>query len=1076
MADQDLSGSREDVQEFLRACGTSSAAAYERFKELLARLEDPATRAQARRFLALIVTAVDDRGVKESLGTLHFGFQRLPTGPENHGNSQLTMLQLPSVFAPEQWSRTFFEGLARHPASDFEGRAVAELGSGSGWITLALARRSSPAKVYGLDVNPKAVTCARINLYLNALDAAGDPLRDVHGKTLLDRVEFHRSNLLAWVRQQGLKLDRIIGCIPQVLKPDLTTTVGAISDAASDEFLYSLSNYTSRQGYLEDQFGLGLIARALDESVEVLRPNGRVVFNLGGRPGQSILLHLFRRRGFEVREIWTTRIQQAADTDISPLAEIETSSPHRFEFFITPQSDEPVSARTARAYQQGGGPIYHALTVLEGWLRFPFPEDVQRLYRTLGRPEYSQVRGALDLAFEKDPVAEEKIAFLGRLASLMDERSCFPYEKTPGAQNFRQRFAEFLRSYFGIPLREDCFVVTPNRATAMRNIFTLYEPARSLVHPRLRTAPPADGGGEVLECPPSVDLACKLIEALHPQLVVTTLAEYEIRTPDSFLRLVDTAGQAGARLVVDISPFLELKSTPMVNGVLQALAEAPLPEHVAILCGLVKNGVYQDLEVCFLLSENRDLLSALTSAAEVTYSRAPLLAQDYYDTLLTELLSFRLGSSIALEEAAVRRPRPESREGVVTRVPLVERCRQAFAHPAIAVERLPISTDTVRLDYGENSLASPAFVKASLLESFVRRSVSSAELDMVPAIGAFLRRRFGLNVGKGALARARFAFGLGVAPLFAALAESCAAEEGTFVFPGGAYDYFLAAVEFFGGRWDRIATRRDHGFKITSEALDEALARVPRPWLFLNGPVVNPTGSLYSADEIADLLDVATRHRARIVLDVLFSGLEFEEPPEPWDLEPLLQDQPTDLVVLGGISKELAAGGLRFGFACCRSEAMAEALTRGLGAVPHATMLYAANKIYASLNHPTPEVRNELEAQRATLRRHAELLGETLAETGWEPLPPRGGLFLVARPTAYLGRHLRVETPQGEKEYILDSENLPEALFHTTGLLINNSVWTGLPEHCRFVHSVPEEQLQEGMKRLRAFRERVLGG
>jgi methionine S-methyltransferase len=1062
----DLKG---EIELFLAACSASSAAAYEQFKEMLRLLEDPASRVTARRLLSSLLAAVAERSFEECLAAFHFGFQQLPAGREGHGGPPLTLLHFPSVFAPEEWSRTFFEGLARLPAGEIEGRTVAELGSGSGWLSLALARRALPAKVYGLDLNPKSVTCARINLYLNALDDDGAPLLDSGGKTLLDRVEFHLSDLLAWVRERGLELDRIFGCIPQVLDPALPAAGTAMLDSASDELLYSLSNYTSRQGYLEDQFGLGLIARALEESIEVLRPSGRFVFNLGGRPGQTILRHLFRRRGCTVREVWKTRIRQAADTDIGPLVEIERGSPHRFEFYIDPHSDEPISARTAQAYQQAGGAIYHSLTVVEGSLRHP--DALQGLYRTLSRPEYSQVRSALDLAFDDEPVAEEKTAVLARLAQLMTQRSGFPYESTAGSRSLRSRFAEFLRSYFGISWADDCFVVTPNRQTAVRNVFHLYAPARSLVEPGLLAAASA-GMGEALECPLRVDLACKLIEALHPQVVVTTLADYESRTPDSFLRLVETTGRAGARLVVDISPYLDLESTPAVNGVLQALALAPLPEHVAILCGLVKNRVYRDLEVCFVISENRDLLAALSGAAEVTYSRTPLLHQDYYETILTELLSFRLDVSPA--ESVFRRPKPESGGDEVRWPPLAERCRQAFRHPALAAEQLPISSQTIRLDYGENALRSPAFVKASLLEAFARRGIAPAELDVVPEIAAFLRRRFGWSSSPGGMAEGRFAFGLGVAPLFAALAEMCAAEDGTFLFPGGAYGHFVATVEFFGGHWDRVATRRDQEFKIAPEALDEALARVRRPWLYLNGPVVNPTGSLYTAGEIAELLAVASRHRARVVLDVLFSGLELEN-LEPWDLDTALHDQPTDLVLLGGISKELAAGGLRFGFACCRSDATAEALARRLGAAPHSTMLYAARKAYASLNRLTPESRSELEHQRATLRRHAELLGAALTETGWEPLLPRGGLFLVARPAAYLGRRVRIGTPRGEKEYVLDSENLPEALFFATGLLINNSVWTGLPEHCRFVYSVPEEQLAEGIRRLRVFRDLILG-
>jgi methionine S-methyltransferase len=70
--------------------------------------------------------------------------------------------------------------------------------------------------VYGLDINPRAIKVAWINLFLNALNEDGSPVLDHEGKTLLDRVEFHVSDLLAYCREHNLMLDRIIGCIPQV--------------------------------------------------------------------------------------------------------------------------------------------------------------------------------------------------------------------------------------------------------------------------------------------------------------------------------------------------------------------------------------------------------------------------------------------------------------------------------------------------------------------------------------------------------------------------------------------------------------------------------------------------------------------------------------------------------------------------------------------------------------------------------------------------------------------------------------------------------------------------------------------
>lgn len=70
--------------------------------------------------------------------------------------------------------------------------------------------------MYGLDINPRAIKVSWINLYLNALDENGQPIYDGEKKTLLDRVEFHESDLLAYCRDHNIMLERIVGCIPQV--------------------------------------------------------------------------------------------------------------------------------------------------------------------------------------------------------------------------------------------------------------------------------------------------------------------------------------------------------------------------------------------------------------------------------------------------------------------------------------------------------------------------------------------------------------------------------------------------------------------------------------------------------------------------------------------------------------------------------------------------------------------------------------------------------------------------------------------------------------------------------------------
>jgi methionine S-methyltransferase len=1084
------------AEALLAACARSSAEAYEAFRGLLARLDDPAERTGARRLLEDVTRELAAAGgPAEQAARFHVSLERLPTGACEEP-SDLDLLQLPGVFAPEDWSLTFFEGLARYPASELEGLTVAELGCGSGWITLALARRSRPHRVYGLDVNPRAIVCARLNLYLNGLDAEGLPVPEGDGRSLLDRVELAVSDLLAHCRERDATLDRVIGCIPQVLRPDLETTVEAVSETASDEFLHSLSNYTGKQGYVEDQFGLGLIARALEESVERLRPNGRVIFNLGGRPGKAVLRRMFERRGLAVREVWTTTIPQAGDTDILPLVEIEAGTPHRFEFFLGRHDDEPVSATTAWAYARAGGSISHSLTVFEGRLRFP--ATTRRIFRSISAAGFREARSALDLSFEDEARAEEKTAFLAHLAESLATaeggdggRRAFPYGPTAGSLPLRRHLAEFMRRYFGVPLGPESLLVLPSREAAVRNLVDLYRPRLALVDRELarglpRGAPTADDGPAVLEGARRADLTRRLMEALGPELVVTRLAGVDARTPDAFDRLVETAGRHGSRLVLDVSDLLELSSTPEVPGLFRELAETPLSPHVALLCGLVKNRVYRDLEVAFLVSENRDLLAALADAAELTYSRPPALAEEYYDAIVEELLSFRVARRGA--EEPVRPPRGEDDAGVEL-PPVAERCRRAFAHPAVATLALPIGEATVRFDYGESSLPAPDLVRESLLESFARKTLAPAEADPAPEVAAFLQRRMGIDSGAAGSTH----LGLGVADLFAALVRGTenGGGAGTFLFPSGAYGYFVAAVELFGGRVVTVPTRRADRFALRPEALEAALAGLEgdgdgpdrRPWVFLNAPVSNPSGAVYGSRELAALLAVAARRGARVVLDAVFAGLEHRPPPPERRPQPLLDPAGPDLLVLGGISKELAGAGLRFGFGWTQSPEVAATLARGGPTAPHATIRFAARRMLARLVADGASAGGDgaaaqLARQRRELRERAGRLTRVLEEHGWDVLPPEGGLFLVARPAAYEGRDLGYQTLAGERRVTLDADSVAEALFWTEDVLINDSVWTGIPGWCRFAFAVPEGRFEEGLVRLSRFAARcgVTGG
>jgi len=70
---------------------------------------------------------------------------------------------------------------------------------------------------------------------------------------------------------------------------------------------------------MEDQFGLGLIARAVEEGIAVIKPTGIMIFNMGGRPGHGVCERLFERRGFRITKLWQTKIIQVRNYSFYPI-------------------------------------------------------------------------------------------------------------------------------------------------------------------------------------------------------------------------------------------------------------------------------------------------------------------------------------------------------------------------------------------------------------------------------------------------------------------------------------------------------------------------------------------------------------------------------------------------------------------------------------------------------------------------------------------------------------------------------------------------------------------------------------
>ncbi|XP_031391733.1 methionine S-methyltransferase isoform X2 [Punica granatum] len=1093
------------MEDFLKQCEQSGDAAYGAFRSVLERLEDPTTRAQARIFLSALQKRFGNEEASEKcLEKFHFRIEDIVLDQYEgyQKRKKLTMMVIPSIFIPEDWSFTFYEGLNRNPDSIFKDKTVAELGCGNGWITIAIAAKWLPSKVYGLDINPRAVKISWINLYMNALDEEGLPIHDEEGKTLLDRVEFHESDLLAYCRDRNIKLERIVGCIPQILNPNPDAMSKLITENASEEFLHSLSNYCALQGFVEDQFGLGLIARAVEEGIAVIQPMGIMIFNMGGRPGQGVCRRLFERRGVRVTKLWQTKILQAADTDISALVEIEKNSPHRFEFFMGLASDQPICARTAWAYGKAGGRISHALSVYSCQLRQP--NQVKTIFEFL-KNGFHDVSSSLDLSFEDDSVADEKIPFLAYLASVLKETSTFPYEPPAGSRRFRSLIADFMRTYHHVPLRADNVVVFPSRAAAIENALRLFSPRLAIVDQHLTHHLPrnwltslaiedsfiwkkalenivpsnvktADNTSDdvltVIEAPCQSDLMIELIKKLKPQVVITGLAQYEAVTTSAFQHLLDVTSDIQSRLFIDISDHFELSSLPGTNGVLKYLAANPLPAHAAVLCGLLKNQVYSDLEVAFVISEEEAVFKALSKTVELLQGNTAPISQNYYGCLFHELLAFQL---------ADRRRRCERANQTVKSTDTIDLTNSAISvlnGAELSIDG-PENSSLIHMDVDKSFLPIPHPVKAAIFESFARQNIAEAESDVTSSIRQFVKSNYRFpedNTTEIICADSSLA-------LFNKLVVCCIQEGGTLYFPEGTNGNYVSAAKLLKASISTVPTESGDGFKLAEKSLSKALETAKKPWVYISGPTINPTGLIYTDQEMRSVLSTCRKFGAKVIIDTSFSGLEFNrEASCCWDLASSLSDlsgPPLGAFLLGELSPKMLSGALNLGFLVFNQSTLVEPLSSFTGLnKPHGTVKYAIKKLLGMKEEKTGDLMEATAEHVKILEGRSKRLKEVLEKNGWDVLAPSAGISMVAKPSAYLGKSVSIRIPpkdgaakeDAEQNIKIDDSYIRGAIYGATGLCINSSQWTGIPGYCRFTIAVEDREFEQALECIAKFK------
>lgn len=276
------------------------------------------------------------------------------------------------------------------------------------------------------------------------------------------------------------------------------------------------------------------------------------------------------------------------------------------------------------------------------------------------------------------------------------------------------------------------------------------------------------------------------------------------------------------------------------------------------------------------------------------------------------------------------------------------------------------------------------------------------------------------------------------------------------VVPTPAWVSYPEMVQLAGGTPVIVRCHADAGFKITPAQLEAAIT--PRTkWLMLNSPS-NPSGAVYSHDELAALGEVLLRHpQVWVMADDIYEKIRYEDAEfaTPAAVTPALAAR---TLTINGVSKAYAMTGWRVGFGGGPVELIKAMNLVQSQSTSHTSSISQAASV-AALDGPMDFLPTFVEAFR---RRRDLVVGRLNAIEGLACDLPPGAFYAFPSCQRLLGRRDAAGQP------IATDADLALYLLREAGVAIVPGSAFELPGHFRVSYAASDAELDEAMARIAA--------
>ena len=359
--------------------------------------------------------------------------------------------------------------------------------------------------------------------------------------------------------------------------------------------------------------------------------------------------------------------------------------------------------------------------------------------------------------------------------------------------------------------------------------------------------------------------------------------------------------------------------------------------------------------------------------------------------------------------------------------------------------------DVISLSLGEPDFNTPEFIKDAAKKAIDNNITKYPPVNGFKELREAISRKFKRD--NGIIYEAdQIVVSTGAKQSIANLILACVGPGDEVIIPAPYWVTYIEQVRMAEGTAVVIPTRIENDFKVTAEELAERINSKTK--LIMFSSPCNPSGSVYSKDELSAIADVVSKHPQVLVMsDEIYEHINFIGTHESIAQ---FESVAAQVVTINGVSKSFAMTGWRLGYLGASLE-IAKACSKIQGQVTSGANSIAQMAAIEALNanpNCTYDMRDAFKSRR-------DLVSSLLSEIpGIKINQPEGAFYHFPEVSDYFGKSYGEIT-------ISDSGDLAEFILNDGHVAVVAGAAFGSPNNIRISYAASESELREALSRIK---------